>query len=183
MSELGICTTCFDLHGPYAGWDNPCRCVLADDEARGVRHPRFGDLTRSAQLCQCCTFEVLPSGSKWSVWFCADCRAEIDERNRAAGRCVVPIGRHSILNGLSLDGGISPTDAAIEAFADEVSDLFARMDRLDAWARRRTRDHLARLDLLGPPVVPVATYLDAAEAAGLSRHDAVIDLWEYLSPQ
>jgi hypothetical protein len=177
MPELEICTTCFDLRGELDGWMNPCRCDLAAWEARGERHPRFGDLVRNVQMCQCCTLAVLRSGSRWSVWFCANCLPHVTERNEAAGLCVVPIGRHSMMNRVELAGDTDPDSVELDVFVDAARGLFDRIDRLDTWARRRTHDLLDRLGLLGPPGVPVTTYLAAARAAGLTKQGAIDELW------
>jgi len=178
MSELEICTTCFDLRGPFRGWVNPCDCDLAVLRARGERHPRFGDLVISAQLCQCCTLEVLASGSRFSPWFCDDCRPRIVERNRAVGICVVPIGRHSIMNGVALSGTDAGDADQVTAFVARLGSIFERMKQLDVWARQRTGRHLEALGLLGPAAVSVATYFDVARSRGLGKDAAVDDLWQ-----
>lgn len=177
MSELEICTTCFDLRGELEEWVNPCRCDLAACEARGERHPRFDDLVCNVQMCQCCTLAVLRSGSRWSVWFCEDCHPLIAEHNEAAGLCVVPIGRHSLMNHVGLAGDTDTDSVEIDVFVDAMRGLVDRMNRLEEWALQRTHDLLERLGLLGPPAVPVTTYLRAARDAGLTKQGAVDELW------
>ena len=34
------------------------------------------------------------------VWFCRECLYRVKDLNNGAGRCVVPIGRHSLMNGV-----------------------------------------------------------------------------------
>src|SRR5436190_12449390 len=70
-----------------------------------------------AELCNCCGIELLPSGSKFSPFFCRPCHARVSTLNRAAERCVIPIGRHNIMNGSILRGGHVPTDVQIEHLA------------------------------------------------------------------
>lgn len=181
MPELSICTTCCDLRGPFDGWVNPCRCDLAACEARGERHPRYDDLVRNVQMCQCCTLAVLRSGSRWSVWFCADCLPLVTERNEAVGLCVVPIGRHSMMNQVSLAGNVDPDSVELDVFVGAARGLIDRIDQLDTWARGRTHQLLEGLGLLGSPAVPVTTYLAAARAAGLTKQGAIDDLWAEFS--
>jgi hypothetical protein len=80
------------------------------------------------------------SGSKWSLFFCEDCKMRVVAHNQGAGRCVIPIGRHSIMNGVFL----SRADASNADFArrdhlfrDDVITEIGPRDRSEAtsfWA-------------------------------------------------
>jgi hypothetical protein len=137
--EYRLCMTCglvFDAADPSDGGPRQlCRCVPSNaDEWRG-------DLSERAHLCKCCRLELLPSGSRWSVWFCSECLGRVGELNARLGRYVVPIGRHSLMGGVGGPGKavVNATDADLAAIADPLQHslmgMVSGMDRLQAFAR------------------------------------------------
>ena len=50
------------------------------------------DFNKAYETCYCCGLEVLESGSKWSPFFCQDCKKAIFQFNDAVGTCVIPLG-------------------------------------------------------------------------------------------
>jgi hypothetical protein len=145
--EYRLCMQCgrvFDRAVPKDGAPRQlCRCVPSNaDEWRG-------DLSERAHLCMCCRLELLPSGSRWSVWFCPECLGRVRELNARLGRYAVPIGRHSLMGGIGVPGKavINATDAELAAIANSLRDslmgMVSSIDRLQAYALDRT-GHLGR---------------------------------------
>ena len=62
--------------------------------------PRAGDLNSDAHLCRTCLLTVVIGSTRWSLYHCADCKPAVVLLNRLARRCVIPIGPHSIMNGV-----------------------------------------------------------------------------------
>ncbi len=165
---LSICTTCMDLfdppspeHGNFAR--QTCRCAPRGEP----RWPGY-DFNERARLCDCCGRHVLRSGSRWSVWFCPACKDRIVSLDQEFGFALIPIGRHSLMNGFGLSGGAD--EAQIERFLERFGDMGKRMDILhDGWKPAHLRGELERLGLvlvnLEPETtskgIPLVTYLRA----------------------
>ncbi|MBA2526626.1 MAG: hypothetical protein H0V18_12735, partial [Pyrinomonadaceae bacterium] len=116
-----------------------------------------------AELCRCCGLVLLPSGTKWSVWFCDDCKPLVIAFNRALGRCVVPIGRHSIMNGVGARGADLVSNAAIEQIADGVQSMIAGIEALEVFAGLVTMRNVTTLGFDAASDVPLKAYLRAVE--------------------
>ncbi len=91
---LRICPTCYELYETARpdGEEQRCTCRPA-----GKRWPHR-DFNQRAMLCRCCGLNVLPSGSRWSPYFCRECRLlamGVSVWNR---RLVFPTGRHSLMH-------------------------------------------------------------------------------------
>lgn len=131
-----------------------------------------------AELCRCCGVELLRSGSKWSVWFCKECKPRVEDLNRNAGTCVVPIGRHTLMHGIGVRGADAVRDPVqLAAFAAAANDFMAKQDRLSQWASEIVKRNCARCALIGEQPIPMSTYLTAVAAQ--SREQAFRDMCEW----
>ncbi|HET7699541.1 MAG TPA: hypothetical protein VFM06_01600 [Candidatus Limnocylindria bacterium] len=172
----------------YAGYDGSAlRIDRATGRVIGPWIPRDPDprldFHLPAELCRCCAQELLPSGSRWSVWFCRECHTRVraaGERDRAYR---IPIGRHSIMNGHFLRDPFD--DEAIDEFVDGFRVIAAAMDRTEEWTRERIRRNCAALGLPAHINVALGEYLRRVAAAGLSREGAfreMLDWWATVVP-
>lgn len=91
------------------------------------------DFNEWIHLCECCQQEAMPSGSRFSPFFCLSCLILLGDRSQG-----IPIGRHSLMNGVVL----ASDDFA--GFAAELGAMFRAIDELHAWSRQRV------LELIGP---------------------------------
>jgi hypothetical protein len=141
-----ICTTCGGLFGP-APLGQRCAC----DRTPQAPWPGY-DFNEQIRLCDCCGRFLLPSGRRWSIWFCGPCKERVILLNQEFGFPLIPLGRHSLVNGLGLSGGpgrTPPSDDQIERFAEALGGLFDRMTILnDEWKPAHLRSELVRLGLL-----------------------------------
>jgi hypothetical protein len=176
IGRFVVCAACGRLRGPWGRYEGELefeqRCGCHPAEERDERWPGF-DHNTVAELCRCCGYEVVRSGSKWSVWFCRECLDRVKGLNAAAGRCVVPIGRHSLMNGVFYqpsEAGLNP--AALGAFSDQLHTFFGAVDATEAWRRRVVRANLAAINLGEALSVPVSHYCRRVRAAGLSKEAA-----------
>lgn len=98
--------------------------------------PRF-DFNEIVTLCYCCGQELLSSGSRWSVWFCEDCKKNVIRFNSIYQKRIIPIGRHSIMNGyiLNVQKFEDGMDKAIEEFTGNVKDLSRGIEHLEKWRK------------------------------------------------
>lgn len=136
-SPLEICRECLDLRGPISDAPNArvqrCRC-----ESRGsLKEKRWHgfDFNEAFELCYLCAAEVIPTGSRWSSFYCAPCQRRVNWHNHAAGAVEIPLGRHALMNDLSFD------DETREPAKSEreLAGLGSRIDRVRAWRRARVR--------------------------------------------
>ncbi|HET8526107.1 MAG TPA: hypothetical protein VFM81_05660 [Actinomycetota bacterium] len=143
LRNFVLCGTCLDLFEelPAAGSPTPQRCrCRSTDEPVWPGH----DFNEHLHLCECCRLVPLRSGSRWSVWFCGDCKSEVMDLNRLVGHCVIPIGRHSLMAGVGLAGREltrardSQRDELLSRFIDQSQGLFDAMDHLHAFSKART---------------------------------------------
>jgi hypothetical protein len=138
MSYPGVvvCGRCFGLRGPSpGGLLQRCGCEPSE--------PWPGhDLARFVELCRCCALEALPSGSRWSVWFCDECKHRALAFNDAMGRYVIPIGRHSLMKRIGVRMEEATDPGRVESFLGEIGKMFRAQDDTSAWAAIITRDNL-----------------------------------------
>ena len=162
-----VCSTCFDpFEFRLQGATSRQRCQCPDKvPAGGSRWPGY-DFNEHLHLCECCGAEALPSGSKWSVWFCDECKAMVLDLNGRAGFSAIPIGRHSLMNGVGLSGTqVSAAQEAdrerlIQAFSHNVTGLFGAMEHLHAFARTRRAQLTSMLERPAQPDVPLGSWLE-----------------------
>jgi len=191
-----ICPTCFELRGELVVTGGSVRryrqrCACERSKEREERWlvdpdrpdgPRF-DFNRFLELCWCCTFEPLPSGSRWSVWFCDPCKERALELDRKVGAPLLPIGPHTLMNRVGLTAEAAADPQARERFVAAMTALFERMDALHTWAKGRLREKVSTLGFAPRVEVPLEDYLARAQAAS-SQEDAfealrshVLDAW------
>lgn len=142
LSRWTICGRCHAVRGGPIGtvdgvtvWQR-CDCVPAGGLPA---QPKVGDFNTALELCRACGLVLLQSGSRWSVWFCGPCATQANTLNERAGRCVVPIGRHSLMNGVTVRNA-SPEE--IESFAGRLSTLFEATAAIQQWSRTVVRENL-----------------------------------------
>ena len=170
-----ICPTCFQVHGRlrvrgYRSHNYWQKCACERSAARDGHTPATAgrpeeprsELSTYFELCRCCTMEPLRSLSRWSVWFCEECKTRVREFNNNAGPALIPIGRHSVMNGLglSLDGATDPDEIA--RFTASTNGLFAKIGELLAWTSNRVRNNLRALEFAPGTEIALAAYLTSA---------------------
>jgi hypothetical protein len=145
FDNFTVCLACAGLAGYPPGRDRypqVCDCHRAGKE----RWPDH-DFNEYATLCWCCQIELIPSGSKWSPYYCRACLDLVRKYNEAAGRVLLPAGRHSIMNGLGLRGGATVRQDVLDAFARElagfVSGMQSFLGSMALWQPSRLRVVLA----------------------------------------
>jgi hypothetical protein len=139
-----FCANCFEIYGPWhykeTSLANPkdeiffqtCACPSQKGEAKC---PTGFDFNKIAELCYCCGQEVLKSGSKWSVWFCDECKERVVQFNIQYQWTIIPIGRHTIMAGYSLDQSDFNNPEMIKAFTENMNSLFRRINCLTEWKK------------------------------------------------
>lgn len=156
------------LHGG-AAWHEP-RTTLPEPP---------GDFPTCVELCYCCAAEVIPSGSRFSSFYCDECRAAVIALRDSCGMAVIPLGRHSIMNGISLRGTEARDTGRLEAFARATLTSFQRMDRVLAWQRVVVSDRVEVI-AAGAPFASARAYLAHTGEASPSKREMFRQLCRYL---
>ena len=164
VARVEICRVCLGLRGPcfdtFSRIERTQRCACEPEELRWKAY----DYNRAIELCRCCGADTVKSGSRWSPFFCETCRVHVDRHNRVAGSTVIPVGRHTIMNGLLLDGDAAAT-----------SRLFERIARGERWHEERVRA-IVRAVPGSAPAVPLDVYLSRARARAEEAATLVAEL-------
>jgi hypothetical protein len=177
VSAFVVCRTCGQLRGPLIArdgerYEQQCACTRGENKEDW---PRF-DFNTAAELCRCCVREVIPSGSKFSSYFCGACRDNVRTLDDSVGMALIPLGRHSLMNRIALSAEQTKDPAAIDRFATRLLDFFARGERLDEWRKARVGAVLAHIP--GEDPVPVEDYLRVARRTIRTKQaafDALVD--------
>jgi hypothetical protein len=130
---------------PATGRQQRCHDRVAGEAWQGF------DINEWIRLCDCCLAVPLHSGSRWSPFFCARCQAEIQ-----AAECGIPIGRHSLMNGVGPLG---------------LDAMFDAIERLGVWKAQRVG---YIIDASTDP--PLAEFLAHAVDPAVALRD-LLDWW------
>ena len=96
--KLRFCPDCLDVFGVAGDDQKPCAC---DRSAGMAVRWGGGDFPLPFHICLFCGLEIVRSGSRWSTFYCGDCRVAvliINDRLDQAGCVSLPIGRHSLMH-------------------------------------------------------------------------------------
>ena len=166
-----ICGQCHELKGLVPGRIDGARQLCScSPVALRESQPLWGyDYNTYAELCRCCGLVLLRSGSRWSVWFCGPCDEAVRALNQAAGRCVIPIGRHSLMNNVVVSTAQLQSGAAVRAYTDQLHSLFVNMEDLRTWGRAVVQRNLAALGFDSEDDVALSAYLDEIKSSSLTQ--------------
>jgi len=160
-ARMELCRKCLVLRGPFFDSHNGCeRVQRCGCEPRQPLWNAF-DYNCAAELCRCCAAHVIRCGSKWSIFFCDACKRQVVAYNGAVGWKAIPIGRHSMMNGVALNTGDAGKASARSAYARDLSEVFDRIDRLERFHRAQVRRIVSSIETPGP-TVPVPHYIEHA---------------------
>lgn len=166
VPEMEVCPDCahvvgrFHLEeGGFRVQHGPCPAHRAPD-GEAPEWPSY-DFRLHVDLCRCCGRVPLRSGSRWAVWFCGACKEQVGLLNGRYGRCIVPIGRHSVHSGHLLSGEQARSPVEREAFVSTMQALGSVHEVLGVWVREAVRRNLRDVGLATGRSVPLDTYWTA----------------------
>lgn len=165
---MGVCRNCGEIHGPLRlrgggrFYRQTCSCEnkrgtpQANDELEKYLNLDFG---QAVTLCSCCGQVLMLSGSRWSAFFCDFCRQMIGKFNNFQGFSLIPVGRHSIMNNLSLSGKDFQDPKAISSFLEGTNLMNKRIALLSDWKKIMTAKNLKRIGYARDPDIDLFSYL------------------------
>ena len=109
------------------------------------------DVSRALDLCLVCARGTAGGTTRWSWLACTHCRAVDRALRDWLGMRVLPLGRHSIMNGVGLRVAEASQDD-VDAFAVRFEGLGLGWDRLYVWGAAEARRLADRLVDTGPEV-------------------------------
>ncbi len=171
VARLNMCRACLTLRGPfYDDFNHRERVQLCGCDPDQPPWNAY-DYNCFAELCHCCAAEIVKSGTKWSPFFCDDCKTRVRAYNESIGFCAIPLGRHSIMNGVALRVAPATERRQVDTFVKGLFGLFERVGCLSSHRQARIRRILTSLPKRTGPV-PLPTYLACAKEVS-SDGDAV----------
>ena len=135
------------------------------------------DIHEVCCICRSCGAELLPSGSKWNVWFCGACKNLAILVGKYFEWPYLPIGRHSLQtlfcgHPLGCIRGIEavkhPKKAAHE-MCEGLKNLFAKQGQVASWAQQAIVQNLVCFGIPLDVDVPLVDYLRMLELHPIDR--------------
>jgi hypothetical protein len=109
----------------HGGWiEQHCKCEKKDES----KWSDGRDFNLGYETCYCCGLEAITSGSRYSYFFCQDCRKATGDFNDSVGICIIPMGRHHYLNGKWFNKA-PPLYEPASLFSSESKSIRELMDR------------------------------------------------------
>ena len=184
LADLEICLSHFQLRGSFEGKEHCCACLPKDDEWREREWGRH-DIAALVDLCHLCARNTMKSGTRWSWYACETCL----EVNRVVGAVfgsrkagALPLGRHSLMNGVTLNAG-SHDDAAAAGFVVLLRGLTKVWERIFEWAPEEAGRLAASSGWdLGEGAVPLVEWLERFPGSVGASVDAFCRFVEYDLP-
>ena len=172
--EMKVCGSCGVLKGSeFPDAEDPqvhlCGCV---PEGERQAQARWGnhDFNKELELCYCCGAVEIRSGSKWATFFCGPCARRISRLNRSVGRCVIPIGRHSLMNRVIAPEPLD--EVSVIAFADQLGGFFKSVTFIHDWSSIVVLENLERTGYPKGADAPLSEYLDRSRKHAPSPSEA-----------
>ena len=165
--DMMVCSTCFQIYGfgdyispRFEHWQK-CDCSNKVGMPEDVDEKwRWKDFNKLVELCYCCGKRLVHSGSKWSLFFCEECKWMVVDFDRQYGRVIIPIGRHSLVNGSILrgqdhtgDGLILSNqdvqdDVKLKQYSSRVNGMVASIKHLEQWSRLEVGNRFTELETI-----------------------------------
>jgi len=185
INQMKICSKCYEIYGFWNyRWRNKVfyqKCCSdcedynrkSDMPIKEIKQEKWDgfDFNEMVMLCYCCGQKVLKSGSRWSVFFCEDCKKKVMELNQQFQRAIIPIGSHSLMNGIGLNKDGIDNPQAIKEFHAKTNKMFASNEKLRKWTTQRLSNNFKVLGydddvLLNDYIAKAAVVVDKSEAFG-----------------
>lgn len=137
---MKICRTCLEPYGYFfedgRRYKQKCSCTWSYRDRLWPRH----DFNQTIELCYCCGREVIPSGSKFSAFFCEPCRKRVRGFNKRLGTYLIPLGRHSIMGCGYVKGTASEEEIA--QFVNKVRSMADSNRTVRTWRHKIASENL-----------------------------------------
>jgi hypothetical protein len=168
--SLCVCGRCFTLFGGEGLDRELCFCTPLEERREfydAVTEATGDAWHRHYELCRCCASGIVSANERYARWFCAFCLKQADFVNRACGYCAIPVGGHSIVNGVYGSAKSCKTRGGATAVADQLNTFFRESGSVWDWGVQVTERQWRHAGLPVTEAVTADAYLDAVHAKGL----------------
>ncbi len=147
--DLTICRKCLTLYGRLvhilpesptgirrSGWRyQKCQCMQKEDDKNVVKVGLWpgNNFNTSVEFCHCCSKELINTGSKFSSFYCDECNQLVGEHNNQYGSVLIPLGRHSFMNGIKL--GIPFSKKGETQLTSELNTFLKNVGLVQEWQK------------------------------------------------
>jgi len=177
IAVMRVCRTCGKLSGEFfkngSSVRQQCKCEKTDED----RWLGF-DFNEIVTLCYGCGLAVLPSGSRYSLWFCEPCKQTVCALNDACNAYVIPTGRHSFMGSRwQRDLSLGSHQPDVQLFVSSLNEMFNHIDLVHEHMLETVRANcdLAKLEDKCPEI---CAYLSLLQREVLLRPRRVHELLE-----
>lgn len=175
-SDLRLCRTCWLPRGPIDEDGLIQRCLCEIKTLKEAGRPDSWLLNGRAEdagfkLCPVCASAAVNVRCRYSLIVCEPCSEVVVEFNEAARACVVPISRHSIVNGSFSDRRRPRKDIA--DFIDALRDVGRKWDLMNAWEKGLVGEICSEAGLDDADDIALEDYLAAASKRWASSQEAL----------
>jgi hypothetical protein len=177
-SNLAVCTEDFTLKGMYKGKEHRCRCQPKDEQWRDREWAGY-DIAAELDLCHLCVRTPVRSGTRWSWLACESCRSADNQiANTTLGESgprnkILNLGRHSMMNGISLRIEDAQGDNQTKRFVKSVMEVNSGWIRLFAWKDEEAQRLFEASGFDNLESVPLDRWLETNRAS----QGASVDAW------
>lgn len=177
-STLSVCTTHLTLVGTYRDKEHRCPCDPGGDGWREREWAGY-DIAALLELCSLCARDVMKSGTRWSWLACETCRSVNNAIATAIngevhpGNQILPLGRHSIMNGIAIGPGALRSGDLTEESVEPLASFFEFSGRLADWQQEEGRRLADRGGFAGLDRVPLDDWLAASPVSVGASVDAL----------
>ncbi|HEX9260268.1 MAG TPA: hypothetical protein VF855_12070 [Acidimicrobiales bacterium] len=160
-----ICTTCWRLR-TSGGHTDHCHCSYP----RRKKSPGEAEGLLACDLCYVCGLGVTRGHSRWRSLLCDHCRPLVRAFNSKHRKLVLPLGIHSVVNGVAYSANPKAPPAAtlaeLTTFTDDLVACFGLVRAASEYGEKLVRDRCEGLGLAGNGDIPLGGYLVRAAVAG-----------------
>lgn len=172
--SMSVCGDCFGVFGTFGNDRQLCSCSSPEEHDTLAKENYANKQTywsHVAEICRCCGSELLEARHKFALWFCPACLGYARGVNEDFGSCVVPVGWHTIVNGVFANSRMCSTPEGARAFSDQMSAFFRESGSVWEWGLDVIERHWKRANLPDGGAVSVDEYLCAIGAKSVSKND------------
>jgi len=186
--EMGVCPECGEISGLLrlrgGGPFYSQTCLCPDKRGTPEAHEELRsylrlDFATAVTLCACCGQELIKTGSKFSSFYCDFCRKLVLAFDRKRGFTLIPMGMHSFMNGVLLNGRDAQDEVAINKFVEGMSSMFKRTELLEEWTKNVTAANIKMTGHDWGDHIGLFDYLSEMPRDFRSRHNAFLGLRKF----
>ncbi len=123
---------------------------------------------------------LITSGSKWSVFYCHECKDRVGAFNDIVGKVVIPLGRHSVMNSLMIEYKSHDLDVEISKFVTGWNFLVGIIDKIVDWSTQSLFQNLHDLEFRFDSDIRLKEYDECLPELKITKKEAFLNMLDFL---